>query len=202
MIKKKEFKIPKDAKKLEELNFKKFKKKNEDYYNSKKDLKHAYFSEIIDYLPDTIILLVRYGHLNEVKNTKNEIYNKITDKDFIKYLLKEIKNNDLEFDNMGYFPVVIYDIINVAKKTINDMKMDNPDDKTEFDMTDLIELSRYILKKKIKKFDKAGIDKDMAFDILSIIPNTDILKRSQYFRIRSLFNVLYEHAKTKIVNFE
>ena len=41
----KEFKIPEDAKKLAKLTLKKFKKENEDYYDSKKELKNAYYGQ-------------------------------------------------------------------------------------------------------------------------------------------------------------
>ena len=72
--KQKGFRIPDDAKKLVKLNFKKFKKDGKDYYDSKKELKRAYYAEILDLLPESIVLLVRYGHIESVKETKVAIY--------------------------------------------------------------------------------------------------------------------------------
>ena len=195
------FKIPEDAKKLAKLNPKKFKKDSKDYYDTKKELKKAYYAQIMDYLPVSIQLLVRYGHVPEVKELKDSIYEKITDEDFVKYLTKEIKD-DYEFDNMELLPNIIYDIVKEAARQTELEKTANPDQKEEYDVSDLVELSQLILKKKIKKMVKAGIDKDVAFDVLSTIPTPNILKKSQYFHIRALFTVLYEHAKTMDINFE
>ena len=48
---------------------------------------------------------------------------------------------------------------------------------------------------------KSGIPEDVAFDILSVIPTSKILTKSQYYHIRQFFGVIYEHAKTKEINF-
>lgn len=197
---KKGFKIPEDVKSLLKLDFKKFKKKNKSYYDSKKELKGAFYAQELDLFPAAIQLVVRYGHLAEVKETKEAIYARLTDPDFVKYLKKELKDG-FEFDNMELLPVVINDIVIQGNKQVERMKEDNPDFEVELDLSDIVEVSSIILKKKLKKFKKAGIDEALAFDVLSVIPTTTILKKSQYFHIRSLFNVLYEHAKTKEVDF-
>lgn len=197
---KKGFKIPEDARKLAKLTPKKFKKESGDYYDSKKDLKKGYYAQIIEYLPESIQLLVRYGHLAEVKETREAIYAKLTDRDFIKYLKKEIKSGG-EFDNMELLPNLIYDIMKEAQRAVEMELQANPDSKVEYDLDDLIEISQLILKKKIKKLTKAGIDENVAFDVLSIMPDPVILKRSQFFHIRSLYTVLYEHAKKVEIDF-
>ena len=194
------FKIPEDVKSLLKLDFKKFKKKNKDYYDSKKELKSAYYAQELDLFPAAIQLVVRYGHIADVKETKEAIYARLTDPDFIKYLKKELKNG-FEFDNMELLPTVVNDIVIQANKQAASMKEENPDSEIELDLSDIVEVSSIILKKKLKKFKKAGIDEALAFDVLSVIPTTDLLKKSQYFHIRSLFNVLYEHAKTKEIDF-
>ncbi len=192
------FKIPEDARKLAKLTMKKFKKENDEYYDGKKELKKGYYYQILDYLPASIQLIVRYGHLNDVQETKSAIYDKLTDLDFVKFLKKEIKNG-LEFDNMELFPNVIYDIIKSAKKAMEDDRANG--EESEYDLDDLIELSELILKKKLKKMSKEHIDEKVAFDALSIIPTPIILKKSQAYHIRSLFNVLYEHAKRVEIDF-
>lgn len=197
----KEFKIPENAKKLAKLSFKKFKKESGDYYESKKELKKGYYAQIIDLLPESIALLVKYGHLEVVKETRDAIYEKITDPKFIKYLRKDIENGG-EFDNMMLLPNVINGIIGDATKAYEAEKAENPDVEIEFDLKDLVELSHIILKKKIKKLTKLGIDESVAFDVLSVIPTPKILTKSQAYHIRSLFTVLYNHAKTKEINFE
>lgn len=195
-----EFKIPDDAKKFAKTSLKKFKKENKGYYDSKKEMKKGYYAEITDLLPSAISLVVKFGHLDEVKETKLAIYDKLTDSGYIKYLKKEIKN-DCDFDGISLLPNVIYDIISEAKKQTEIENAENPDQEVEYDLDDLIEISKLILKKKIKKMKKSGIPEDVAFDVLSVIPTSKILTKSQYYHIRQFFGVIYEHAKTKEINF-
>lgn len=197
----KEFKIPDEVKKLAKLSFKKFKKTDGDYYDSKKDLRKAYYAQIVDLLPAAIALIIKYGHIEAVKEVKELIYEKITDPKFVKYLRKEIKAGS-EFDNMILLPTIIYDIVGEAHKAAEAAKADDPDTETTFDVDDLVQVSRDILKKKIKKLTKAGVDEAVAFDVLSVIPTTKILAKSQQYHIRRFFTVLYEHAKTKEIKFE
>lgn len=195
------FKIPDEVKRLVKLNFKKFKKDNDDYYDSKKELRKAYFAQIVELLPEAIVLIVRYGHLNDVRETKEAIYEKMVDEDFIKYLKKELKS-ETEVQNIEMMPHIIYDIVKEAAKAVEAEKAENPDSNVTYELDDLVELAQIILKKKMKKMLKAGIDEKLAFDVLSIIPDPCILKKNQFYHLRSLFTALYEHAKTKEVNFE
>lgn len=197
----KEFKIPDDVKRLVKLNFKKFKKNEGDYYDSKKDLKRAYYAQIIDLIPAAIGLVIKYGHVEAVKEIKDKIYEKITDPKFVKYLRKEIKDG-CEFDNMILLPTIIYDIVAEAHRAAEAAKAENPDTETSFDVDDLVQVSRDILKKRIKKLTKAGVDEGVAFDVLSVIPTPKILVKSPQYHIRRFFTVLYEHSKTNEVKFE
>lgn len=199
---KKGFKIPTDVKEFLKLTFKKYKKEHKDYALSKKDIKKMYYAEYVDRLPEVIAMLIKYGNVNEVKDLKTEIYKRIIDEEFISYLKKEMKKYDLEFDNMVLMPVVIWDIQEELNKVVAKMKEENPEAETPGDITDVIEISKLILKKKIKKLTKAGFDEALAFDVLSVIPNTKILERGANYHLRRFFGVLYEHAKTKEVNFE
>lgn len=197
----KEFKIPDDVKKLTKLNFKKFKKHEGDYYDSKKDLRNAYYGQVIDLMPAAIMLIIKYGHIEAVKEAKCNIYEKITDPKFLKYLRKEIKNG-CEFDNMIFLPTIIYDIVGEAKKAELEAKENGSEEDVSFDVDDMVQVSRDILKKKIKKLTKAGVDESVAFDVLSVIPDTKILAKSQQYHIRRFLTVLYEHAKTKEIKFD
>lgn len=195
------FNVPEDVKRLLKLNWKKFKKNGKDFFDGKKEMKRAYYAEHIDYMPETIQLLVRYGHLDQVQEIKEQIYAKISDKDFVAYMAKQIKNEDLDFDNMEFLPNVIYEMIIAKHLYVANMKKEDPNFQADFDMDDLVALSHMILKKQIKKFEKAGLDKDFAFDVLSIIPTPDILNKSAAFHIKELFMYLYDYAKDKEVPF-
>jgi hypothetical protein len=196
------FTIPEDVKQLLKLNWKKFKKNGKDYFDSKKEMKKAFYDETIDYLPEAIQLLVRYGHMDQVQEVKGEIYTKISDPDFVTYLIKGVKNENIDFQNMDLLPNVIYEMIVAKHQYVQQLKKDDPNVQVDYNMDDLVALSHTILKKKIKKFEKAGLDKNFAFDVLSIIPTPDILAKSAAFHIKELFMYLYEYAKTKEVPFK
>lgn len=198
---KQQVKIPDDAKRLAKLSFKKFKKEEGDYYDSKKELKQAYFSEIVELLPRSIALLVNYGNREEVKEIKSAIYDKITNEDFLKYLRKEIKNGE-DFDNLILLPNLIYDIVAEAEQRVIAEKEENPDKVVELDVDDLTDLSRVILKKKIKKLQKIGIDENVALQIASIFPSAKILDKSGFYHLRRLFKALYQSASKTTINFE
>lgn len=196
------FKINSDAKDFASATLKKYKKHNGDYFDSKKELKSAYAQHLIDLLPKTIEFAVKYGYLNQegVQETKNAIYAKINDPDFIKILKKEIKNGN-KIENIKLLPIIIKEILMEAKRVNDELIANDPNSKT-YDMSDIIELSQMILKKKMKKAEKAGINSSLAFDVFSIIPTDNALSSSQFYRIHALYDCLYEHSKSKAVPFE
>lgn len=193
--------INQDAKDFVNLTFKKFKKRNGEYYDSKKELRYSYFMTLLDLLPKTIEFVVKYGYIqqDEIQQAKVEIYRKLNDPDFIKILKKEIKNGN-RIDNIKLLPIAIKEMLAEAKRVNDEAIAANPNAKI-YDMSDLIELSQMILKKKMKKMEKAGISSNIAFDVLSIIPCADALASSQFYRIHSLYECLYEHAKSSAIPF-
>ena len=199
--------VPKDVLRMSKITLKKFKKKKveegEDF--SKKELKKAYMDELIDYLPETIDFLLRYGGIqtNEMKDLRNSIYGKIADHKFIKYLTKQIKDDE-DVGDIRLLPAIIRDIISEVKMQEEKDKQQNPNANISYDTSDILNLSQLILKKKIKKADKdLGIDPDVALDLLMVIPHKSMLKDRQInYRLRLFMNVLYEHAKTADINYE
>lgn len=198
-----EIKIPGRVKDFAEVKFnKKFIKKNKGYYDSKKELKEGYYYGLLDLLPEAIEFVIKCGYIqtDNVQSTKAEIYAKICDPTFVKYIKKALKRKE-EIKNIELMPILIAEILQTAAKQNAELLKNDPDAKT-YDVSDLAELSKMILKKKIKKMTKAGIPEDIAFDILSIIPCKESLGRSQRFRIRLFYDTLYEHAKTKDIPFK
>lgn len=179
-----------DAKEFANITFKKWKKDN-DWYDSKKERTKAYYGYLTDRLPDTLEWVLKFGHTN--KDMKDLIYAKIVDEDYVKYLYKIIKKGE-KIKNIKYLPVVIKEIIQKADQENNERLAADPNAKL-FNMTDLAELSVLILKKKLKKMKKAGVDTKLAFDVLSIIPTDDVLSSSQIYRIHTFYEALYEHSK-------
>ena len=194
--------IPGDVKEFAKADFKKFKKRNSDYYDSKKELKQGYYLYLVDLFPPVIEFIVKYGYINndDVQQVKHQALAKINDMDFIKVVKKTIKRGD-DIENIKLLPIIIKEILMEAKKRNDAILAENPNGKI-YDMSDLTELSYLILKKKMKKFEKAGIPASLAFDVLSIIPCKEALKSSQMYRIHALYDTLYEHAKTTQIDFD
>lgn len=195
---KKEFKIPEDVKLFASLTEKKYRKKYADSYESKKEQKKGYYEMLLSELPEVIKLLVNYSHVNQVAEIKGDIYERLFDKKLIKKITKAVDNKD-DIENIELFPIIIYDVIKEATIQHQKDKEKDPDVKG-FDLSDLISLSNMILRKKMKKLEKAGVSKELAFDCLSVVPSSKILERGMY-RMRYLMQVIYTHAKTEDIDF-
>ena len=195
-------KIHEDAREFAELKFKKFKKKNEDYFDKKKEVVIGYHLYLIDLLPKTIEFCVKYGYIKnpEVQETKDAIYEKLVDEDFVKTLKKEVKGGN-KIENIKWMPIIINEILQKTDRYNKELLAKDPNAKI-YKLNDLIELSQLILKKKLKKFDKNGVEAALAFDCLSVIPTDEVMEFSRNYRIHMLMDVLYEHAKTEKVPFE
>ena len=195
------FHIPAEVKDFTNVTLKKFKKNNKDFFEDKKEMKKAYWAEMIELLPATIEFCVKYGHINrpEVQDTKIKAFAKIQDPDFVKLVKKEVKR-DNDIDNIKLLPIIIKEILLEAAKANAANLSQDPNAKT-YDMSDLQELSLMILKKRMKKITKLGVSEALAFDILSIIPCKEALAASQFYRIHSFYDTLYEHSKGAAIPF-
>ena len=184
---------------------KKYRKKSDDFYDSKKEAKIGYFEYLTDRLPEVVEFLLKEGYKAERNNDKDvsnlvrAIYVKLIDEDYIKYLKKKVKD-DKKIPNIKLLPIIIKNIMDSADKQ-NRNSLSKDKDAAVFDMEDMAELSLVIMKKKIKKMKKDGIDAKLAFDVLSTVPCEECFKYSQGFRISSFYSTLYEHAKNEIIPF-
>lgn len=194
------FRIPEDVKLFASLTEKKYMKKYADDYSSKKEKRKAYYEMLIGELPEVIKLLVYYSQVKEVQEIKHDIYERLFDKKLIKKITKIVDEDMDEVENILLFPIVIYDVIKEAAIQHAKEKAEDPEAK-DFDLSDLISLSNKILRKKMKKLEKNGISKELAFDCLSVVPSTKVLEKGIY-RMRILMNVLYTHAKTEEIKIE
>ena len=195
-------KIDRDVKEFAKADFKKFKKHNKGYYD-KKEIKEQYAQYLIELLPEVILFLVNQGHLKdqEVQRVKLECQKKIADPDFIKLIKKEVKKGN-EIPNLRLFPIICKELLTDTKAYNDKVLAEGGTEKDTFDMSDVAELSRLILKKKIKKMTENGVPEDLAFDVLSIIPFKGAIKNSRFYRIKSFFDCVYEHAKDKEFKFD
>ena len=194
------FRIPEDVKLFASLTEKKYMKKYADDYSSKKEKRKAYYEMLIGELPEVIKLLVYYSQVKEVQEIKHDIYERLFDKKLINKITQLVDEDMDEIENILLFPIVIYDVIKEAAIQHAKEKAEDPEAK-DFDLSDLISLSNKILRKKMKKLEKNGISKELAFDCLSVVPSTKVLEKGIY-RMRILMNVLYTHAKTEEIKIE
>ena len=172
-----------------------FKKKHAFDYEDKKELKKQHRLWLIDRLPFVITFLVKYGHINrpEVRNIKEGCFKVLMEEKFIKALKKELKKGNT-IEHIELIPIIFREIKLAARKIDAEALAKDPNAGT-IDLSDVDELLvDYILKKKIKKLAKAGIPEAMAFDLLCIIPDKEVLGYSQGYRVRTFFDYLYEQV--------
>ena len=216
----KERRIPKDVKEFIKFvntedkenweNFKKYNKKQAkkddwgDYelYDSNKEWKEAFYNYLLDRFPAVIKWIIRDGYLNnpEIVEAKEKCLMNINDPKFVKLVKKTLKDDE-KIENIKLFPVIAKEIIEAAEKT-NAQRLAKDPNANTIDESDLADLCLDILKKKIKKFKKANVDAALAFDVLCVIPNDEIMSQGTFYKVRTLYNVLYKHASDKAVPFE
>ena len=198
-----EFKIPKIVSKFANKTWKKYWKENKDVFDSKKDGLKEFCLYLQDMMPDVVEFLIRYGHINneEVKQVKNDCFAKIINEDFIKYLGKRIKKDEDYAKDLKMFPILVREIGMAAEQENQKALAQNPQ-AAVYDMSDLYEISKKLMKKQMKKMMEIGISEEMAFDLLSLIPSPKAMQYSPVYRIRNLFNSLYEWSKSKAVPFK
>ena len=193
--------IKDSAKEFGKLSFKKYKKKNADDFDRKKDLMRSYQSALAAELPNTLYFLVNYAHIPENQKLRDKVYETMFDKHVIKAINDELDDYG-DIENINLFPIVGYEMIRQVAIADAERKKEDPNAEPS-DLTGLTDLIKKINKKKLKKLVKEGIDESVAFDVTCIIPFADILsEKSSMYRLKMLFTVLYEHAKTKKIDFE
>lgn len=193
-----------DVKAFIKMSAKKFKKENKyrlegcDGKKEKKrvlkDISREYYEELESLLPATLKFAITQGHHRGNEEAMQEIYAKLFDEDFVKFLTKELKD-DAEITNIDMLPSLITAFISKAKK-------EQPDKAELFATEGMSALLKAILKKRIKKMTKKGIPENQAFDYLSILPNPEILARGVYFYCARLFTCMYDYAASEDVDFD
>ena len=188
-----------------EGRYKKFKKKHKDDYDNKKEMKEAFFDAILELLPEGLEFIFKFGYVNkpEVKEAKNNILKILVNDDFLKVLKKEIKK-DSDIENIKLLPVISKEIFTTVARANEEVKAKEGENAKLWNVDILVEINKMILGKKIKKMVKKGIDEDLAFDLLLIIPDEKVLKNrgSVGYRANKVFETMYEHAKGKVVPIE
>ena len=195
--------IPKTIKLFAKYTLKKYKKKYKKEYGwSKKETKKAYFNALMDALPDVINWCLREGYKTDAETQEivQSIYAKLTDPWFVKSLHKQVTKGE-QCKNLKLLPMVIRSVLQETEK-INRERLAKDPKASIYEMDDLVELSADIMGKSLKRMIKAGVDEQVAFNILSIIPTEEALRYSPNYRIFQFFDCLYEASKGKAIPFK
>lgn len=197
--------VPKAVERFGEMSFKSFYKKNKHYYDKKKEARYDFYFQLLDDLPEVIDFFCQKGHVQQpwVQEPKTLCYGQFLNKEdkdrFVEFLTKVVKEEGKDaFENMIFLPIMLREMI----QGIIEYNTTREEGTPEMDPPDkLFALSEAILKKRLKKFAKAGMDQSMAFDLLSVMPDTKAIKYSPYFRVREVFDILYRYAETLNIDF-
>ena len=158
---------------------------------SKKEAKKGYYEYLIDMLPDAAKFVIKLGHIKDpkVQETKAKIYDKLSDEGFIKKLTKEAKHGNT--DDLELLPILINEKMGMLKREVTQ----NPEVNKDAEINSLIELCKLIIAKKYKKLTKKGVSPALAFDLLCIAPTPEAFDLSTGYRLRKIYECIYEHAK-------
>ena len=191
-----------DAERFARASWKKYYKKNKKEYGmGKKECKAAYFDALMEVYPNVSEWVLRHGYKKnpEVQEIKEAIYAKFTDPWFVKRLTKRIKKGDT-YDNIKLLPMMLREVLMIAARLNKEALAADPN-ASVYELDDVIALSKLTMKKRLKKFVAAGIDEDIAFNVLSVIPTPAAISYSPNYRIFQFYDVLYEASKGKDIPF-
>lgn len=201
--------VPDEVREFCKLSFKKFKKKNSDEFEKAKHVRNKYRAYVA-YLSDPVIdFLLTRGYRPEYREVRDEIYDVLTRADkknpdgtvlgSLSAAYEEYLDDNYAYDGMDkmyLFPIIGFDMIRTQVRVYEEELKTNPEAQ-KYDASDIVSLIRMINRKKLKKLvQKDGIDEDVAFDALCVIPHPSVVRGPGHmFRLKQLFMVLYEHAK-------
>lgn len=184
---KRNFDIPKNIKKMANLDKQKFVKKAKKKLGSKKAAEKEYYCFLMDELPEAIVWCVRYGRIQEAQPYKAKIYDLFKDLKLIKTLSK---NRKYLAEDLELLPIIVFEILRELAKTEGNKPVEDPDNDWAVQLNIL---SHDLLSKKIKTLVKHGVNEDIAFDILSVIPTSKVASERERgkWRYNLMMNVLY-----------
>ena len=195
--------VKKEVFKFAKAEWDKYKKKNEDDFDSKKEMKLGYGMYLVDCVPEALDFVIRYGHINneEIQEVKTKIYRNLSDEKFINALTREIKEGSDIKKRVRLLPIAYKEIMQVTQAHNDSLIAANPNAQI-IPMDYIVEFVQLLLKKKLKKMEKSDIPDDVAFDVLSIIPDTKVINKNPFFRMRSFMQALYVTAAKKKIDAE
>jgi len=195
--------IPDEVQEFAKFSFKKFKKETKGYYKNKTKQLEAYFETMAEGFQYVTEFFVRYGHLKDekiVEYTRRALLF-LRDETFCKCMIKMFNKDELDVENYELLPILIRKVLEEETKAAHQLKVEHPDEPIP-SHDNLVKLSTLILKKKLKKLEKKGIDRKLAFDLLSVVPCKKAMTISRAYRARAIFAILYQYSKDMKIDFD
>ena len=193
-----------DAEIFATCDFKKFYKKNKKKsgWDSKKEAKKEFFDLLMEKFPTVVYWMLREGFKRDQKtrDIADGILDKFADKDFVKRLTKKVQKGE-DYRNLELFPIFLREAIKrTSQKNAKLRSEGKTDEMVKLDI--YYDLVDELVGKKIKKLVRAGVNEDIARNLREIIPCENALRYSTSFRIKEVFDVLYDAAKTMEIPFD
>ena len=193
-----------DAEIFATCDFKKFYKKNKKKsgWENKKEAKKEFFDVLMEKFPTVVYWMLREGFKRDQKTKEiaDGILDKFADKDFVKRLTKKVEKGE-DYRNLELFPIFLREVIRRANNKNKKLKSEGKE-------KEMVEISIYddladdLIGKKVRKLDKAGVNHDISRNVRMAIPCENALRYSTTFRIRAVFDILYDAASTMEIPFD
>lgn len=206
---KKKIKIPKSVLALR-MSLKKYAKKNSIRIKgknmSKKDKKYAvkrlneeYAEFAINGLNKAVKILAENPENKKTEKVKQGVENIILNPAIMKRIAKLYKNDRSSYPNLKFFPDMIMNtLVYYSSDDINDEEKEIA---KNLDKEALVEFCEKILKKEIKKYEKAGLPEEVAYQLATVIPTTKLLKANRRWYKRLIVQ-MYEFAENQSIDID
>lgn len=209
MAKKKKIKIPKSVVDLK-LSPKKYAKKHnirlKGKHMSKREkkrnisrLKKQYSESAINGLNKAVKIIAENPDAKKIDKVKDGIDNVILNPDVMKRVAKIYKKNPDNYPNLIFLPHMIMNtLLYYQQDSISDEEKEIG---KELDTDALIEFCEKILKKKIKRYKKMGLDAQVAYQLATVIPTARLFRNSRLW-YRKLIMEMYSIAESTSVDID
>lgn len=202
MSKKKKVKIPKSVLDLR-MTPKKFAKKNgirlkgkgmskgERKYNAKR-LKKEYSEFAISGLNKAVKIMAENPEHKKIGKVKDGVENIITNPDVMNRVAKIYKKHPDQYSNMIFMPYIIMNTLVYYNR--KDLPEEEKAVAETLDTESLVTFCEKILKKKIKRYKKAGLTKEQSFQLATVIPTSKLFASDRVW-YRRLIQQMYDLAE-------
>jgi len=201
MSKEKKLKVPKSVLDLR-MSPKKFAKKNNirikgkgmsksERKHNKKRLEKAYSEAALEGLNKAVKILAENPEGKKINKVKEGVDNIISNSDVMKRVAKLYDKNPDQYTNMIFLPNMIMNTI--AYYSSDAISEEEKEIAESLNKEELAVFCEKILKKKIKRYKKMGLDDEVAFQLAVAVPTAKLFKNNRKWYKR-LIQCMYDMA--------